>query len=139
MLMYKKLGRCCCCFVFDGVNYECEQCTTQCFEGEQAIIDMSGVDINLGKLIKLINAFKTSTSTCRLSLSLQRLISNLEPKTWHTLIQNTSVAFAVYVFLNELNSNLNPYISVTSSILIESLQDCLNEQFHFQDEWEVSE
>ena len=103
-------------------------------------IPLAGVDNAVGKLIKLLNAYRGnfSGSTLRLANAIRAaIVSNPNSKSWDGLIANMTIASGINVLLHHLSSTVDPLQHVSSAILIESLQDSLNLKYGFQDEWEV--
>ena len=103
-------------------------------------IPLAGVDTAVGKLIKLLNAYRGnfSGSTLRLANAIRAaIVSNPNSKSWDGLIANMTIASGINVLLHHLSSTVDPLQHVSSAILIESLQGSLNLKYGFQDEWEV--
>lgn len=102
-------------------------------------IALTGVDVALGKLIKILNTFgkKLNGSTRRLANAIRATIVSTKPNRWDAFIENRSIASGINVLLHHLSVSLKPLEHVSALILIESLQDSLNSRYGFQDEYEV--
>ncbi len=98
----------------------------------------SGYDMNLSKLVRLLNGLRNefSLSILRLAVAIRRAIMSLEDKSWDILVQNENVALNIYVFLHHLDVTLDPSVE-DSVIFVEYLLDDLDERLQLKNEWQV--
>jgi hypothetical protein len=97
----------------------------------------NGYDMNLSKLVRLLNGLRNefSLSILRLAVAIRRAIMSLEDKSWDILVQNENVALNIYVFLHHLDVALDPSVE-DSVIFVEYLLDDLDERLQLKNEWQ---